>query len=543
MMKKLLSAFIVLIMLLTVCVSINATAAISSNSIVMKNESHNASNNGTIQVTFARNNYLEIDYFYDNELTQPIDTTNCWLNKGDSIYISKIKPKKTKSNLYNFSEFRFVFYDNDGNRTDVEKTSTASGKIYTVPNDFDGKGISILPIGTYKERELKLESYYFDLEGKRVDFTDKLWRINEGGELFVNGTQAVSPVESYTLSFDYSPYKDSYYFVRSEPKCFYHKESDSKVVFSKVNANEETQKYSIVMHPFITLRIKDTEHHWIVDDLFDKGAIKKIEKNSESLEKYKKGSEELKKAEIDISKLKIGDTVAITVGKDYKLVCSNLDLSNPIPMEEGYKYTIKFPENNEKSYQIEISTRNSEAEGKFEPPFISNGTFSLSYENGGDIKQGVELPAEGQRVELKIIGNDGFYVSGNDTENGIFKKTMSFSDYQRDIDKIISNHPIKKFISIKLPEKDAHGSCTYEIDGKTIKDVADGLRDNQKLKMTYTLNDDDRDLYEIERTNVWDGFWAWATGSSEVTVEIPINEDLNGMELVISDYIKLKEKD
>ena len=70
-------------------------------------------------------------------------------------------------------------------------------------------------------------------------------------------------------------------------------------------------------------------------------------------------------------------------------------------MEEGYKYTINFPENNEKLYQIEISTRNSNTEGKFESPFISNGTFSLSYENGADIKQGVELPAEGQRVVLK----------------------------------------------------------------------------------------------------------------------------------------------
>ena len=99
------------------------------------------------------------------------------------------------------------------------------------------------------------------------------------------------------------------------------------------------------------------------------------------------------------------------------------------------------------------------------------------------------------------------------------------------------------YISLKLPEHGKHGTCTYELDGKTVNDNAEGLRDNQKLKMKYTLNEDDKDFYEIERTNAWDGFWAWATGSSEVTVEIPINEDLNGTGLIISDYIKLKEKD
>ena len=148
--------------------TLNATATTTSETIVKENENSNDSSDGTIQVTFARNNYLEVEYYYDEELTHPIDTTNCRLNKGDSIYVSKIKPKKTKSNLYSFSEFRFVFYDNDGNRTDIKKTTNANGKVYTIPNDFEGKGISVLPIGAYKDRELKLESYYFDSDGDQV---------------------------------------------------------------------------------------------------------------------------------------------------------------------------------------------------------------------------------------------------------------------------------------------------------------------------------------------------------------------------------------
>ena len=119
---------------------------------------------------------------------------------------------------------------------------------------------------------------------------------------------------------------------------------------------------------------------------------------------------------------------------------------------------------------------------------------------------------------------------------------MSFSDYQKEIEKIISDHPIKKYVTIRLPEKDSHGTCVYKLDGNTIKGQAEKLRDNQKLELTYKLNEKDKDKYELERANAWDGFWAWATSSSEITVEIPITQDLNGMELDVSEYITLKEK-
>ena len=361
-MKKVLSVLIVAVMFLLSFASLNTAAETNNNQIAPANETLNETHNGTIQVSFGKNSYFDIDYYYDEAFTQPIDTTNCWLNKGDSIYVSGIKTKNAKSNLYFFSEFRFVKYNKEDKRDGVVETSTETeGKIYTLPIDFDGNGISVLPIGTYKDREIELDSYYFNSDGNPVEFTDKMWRINEGGELFANGTQTISPVESYTLSFDYSPYNDSYYFVKSTPECFYHKGTDSEVVFSKINSNEETQKFRVEMHRFINLQIKDTEHQWLVDDWFDKGAIIKIEKNSETLDEYQKGSSEFKRKEINIPKLKIGDTVSITVVKKYKLVSPNLCLTNPIPVEEGYQYTIQFPENNEYKYQIELSTRNTDS--------------------------------------------------------------------------------------------------------------------------------------------------------------------------------------
>ena len=193
---------------------------LAKNCLLRRSKSHNKSMKAKSK-SYLLQIVLDIDYFYDEAFTKPIDTRNCSLQKGESIYVSKIDVKNTKSNLYSFSEFRFVEYDSEGKRGESTTSNAKSGAIYTLPNDFDGQGISVLPVGSYKDREIKLESYFFDEKGEPVELTDKMWRINEGGDLFANGTQTVSPVESYILSFDYSPYKDSYYFVKSSPECFY----------------------------------------------------------------------------------------------------------------------------------------------------------------------------------------------------------------------------------------------------------------------------------------------------------------------------------
>ena len=43
--------------------TLNATATTTSETIVKENENSNDSSDGTIQVTFARNNYLEVEYY------------------------------------------------------------------------------------------------------------------------------------------------------------------------------------------------------------------------------------------------------------------------------------------------------------------------------------------------------------------------------------------------------------------------------------------------------------------------------------------------
>ena len=161
-MKRIVFVFLVVLMLSLPNLIPNVAAANSDNPSLVADNNQTISHNGTVQITFATNSFLEIKYFYDENLTQPIDTKNCYLNKGERIYVSEIDVKNTKSNLYSFSEFRFLEYDSDGKRTNTSSTQAVSGLIYTLPDDFDGQGISVLPIGSYKDRELKFDSYYFD---------------------------------------------------------------------------------------------------------------------------------------------------------------------------------------------------------------------------------------------------------------------------------------------------------------------------------------------------------------------------------------------
>lgn len=113
-MKKLLSATMIVLFFLTSFTT--STAAIGEKLLVASEQKPQQVNEGKIQITFASNSFLDIDYFYDEAFTKPIDTRNCFLQKGESIYVSKIDVKNAKSNLYSFSEFRFVEYDSEGKR-------------------------------------------------------------------------------------------------------------------------------------------------------------------------------------------------------------------------------------------------------------------------------------------------------------------------------------------------------------------------------------------------------------------------------------------
>ena len=75
----------------------------------------------------------------------------------------------------------------------------------------------------------------------------------------------ISPVDSYTIIYNYDAYQDDYYFVRSSPECWYSKESNHSVIFREVSSNEQNTEFAVEMHQYVTLNVTNSCRSWNAD--------------------------------------------------------------------------------------------------------------------------------------------------------------------------------------------------------------------------------------------------------------------------------------
>ncbi len=213
---------------------------------------------GSVHVTFATNPCLSITYYTNAERTEPItDLSACYLNPGDSIYASNAVSTNPNSNLYRLAGFRIYEYDAVGSRMEQntkEQAASASGLVYAIPAGFTGSEIAIFPLGEYPDRELALEVYTVDENGRTHALNDVgTWYV---GNEEVQGRQAtVSAVEPYTLSFTWE--KGQYFYVASSPKCFTaNPENGNKVQFWEADPTDEDRTYRVELCKCISLTLE-----------------------------------------------------------------------------------------------------------------------------------------------------------------------------------------------------------------------------------------------------------------------------------------------
>ena len=108
---------------------------------------------GPIHVTFAENRNITVSYYSDSSHSTLIDPSDCYLNPGDRIYVSDIIYDPQKKDNYVFSGFRFIEYDQEGNRLGETDGVTESGGIISISPGFTGTELAIEPVGNYKHSE------------------------------------------------------------------------------------------------------------------------------------------------------------------------------------------------------------------------------------------------------------------------------------------------------------------------------------------------------------------------------------------------------
>ena len=283
---------------------------------------------GTIHITFAKNRYLEINYYAEDSMETPLEMKACYMNPGDVLYAKVIECTNPNSDLYRLSEYRIVEYDAQGKiKSDkIQKVDSDIWK-YEIPCDFTGSELSILPVGEYQDRTLKMNVYYTDDEGNKCELSNAgSWSVNN--ESIDAGTVEINPIESYVLKLEYDT--KNYFFVSCNPECF---TKDPKnvgfVEFWKADPMGEDvsaeMNYSVELHKFLNLTIE-----------FEKAATVRV--NQDATQEVKKGKVWSNK------KLQFGDCIIIETEGDCILKDGNFkNLSvTKDPIVNGYRYTLKI---------------------------------------------------------------------------------------------------------------------------------------------------------------------------------------------------------
>ena len=448
-------------------------------------------NEKSIKITIATNTFLKCDYSTDANANASVTGSEVFLDPGDSLYVSDVNVNNNISNLYDFYCFRIWEYDRDGRKSKkpYEEVSVKNGLLLKIPESYTGTGFSIEPIGKYTNRHITARAYYLNNDQENT-LPNGQWKVNNTR---FNDSVDISPVESYTIVYDYQSYKDDYYFVKSTPMCWYAKESDNTVIFREVSSNEQETEFAVEMHPYITMKVTNKCINWasgipIIGNQ-GKGIIHSISKGQEAIEQDYTG-----KASFEIKKLKAGDKLSIRVGKEFKITGIDVSVGTAIPLgsdaENGYEYTIVIPDTRN-NIGIEISERNSNAEGTFQGYNQANAVVEIKRSNGTVLNVGDELPGDDEKVTMTIVPDQGYYIDGFTDKNNYsyVKKKIAFSRLEKDILSILEDHQAIKFISLSFVYSDEAGTYAYKLDGKKITEpLLQDVRVGQKLKVEFTAN-------------------------------------------------------
>ena len=385
-----------------------------------------------VKVTFAENNNLRVQYFTDSALRNEVDKSDFKIKKGNSIYAVVEISDDIFSSMYDFSGFKIFEYDENGDKKESSLTVNKDDNVYTLklPEDYIYSSISIEPIGMYHERNIKLNDYYSDEEDQQHLLTGT-WIVND--KEYTDDSVEISPVTSYIISYEYD--SNEYFYLSSDPECYYSNNIDGVVIFKQRDPDDETVDYSVELHKYITVTlISDLDRNVKVNGK-DKG---KIEANSELV----------------IDQLKYGDTVTIETDKEWSGLENNRELiltKTESMSNGGKKYIFIVPEKG--------------GEFTFDPKEYSYDYGKIRFKCFGQVIDSTQVLAKGSKIYYEQESAvSGYWLPGKDSEHFI-----EVGDENETKDALRSIHftPMVD-VSVKLPQPKCGGSVIYSLNGKRI---------------------------------------------------------------------------
>ncbi len=411
-------------------------------------ESQDVRSKNGIHISFATNNNLSVVYYSDKEHKTMIDTNAYYADPGTDIYADVSVSDDINSSEYGLSGFRIVEYDNKGGRKereDLKSDFLTSGLVLHVPENYNGYGLSVEPIGHYQNRIIRFEDYYVDDDGSKHALNGE-WAIND--KSVKNDSAEISPVSPYIVSYKYD--KENFFYLASSPACFYNDFALGEVIFKQREAADETVDYSVELHRFISVGLISNQD-------------RTVSVNGKSEQRIKANTE------LQIPQLKYGDSVIILTDKEWSDLqkCRDLILidSEKISNNE-FKYTMTVPQ---KGGEFEFNP----ADYKYEHGTIAFSCFGSKVTNTQFLAKGSKIYYEQETVD------SGYWLPDGDRYIVVSNK----EDTVRQL-KAIRFLPLVK-ATVSLPQPECGGRIIYKINGSRITSKSYQVSSGTKIQMDF----------------------------------------------------------
>ena len=501
---------------------------------------------GTVHVSFARNDFLHFDYYRDAALTEPLETADCWLNPGEAVFAGEPELTNPISKLYRFSEFVVLELNEKGSiRGVLQNVKNIPGEIYRIPDDFTGTDISIIPIGEYLERTVKLSAVSLAPDGSRTSLENGSWEIN--GNTFGNVSVKLNPIESYRINYDYSPYREKLYFAGSTPEFYWENSREGIITFLAEPSDDDYMEYEVRLHPYSQMTITNGVTYQNAVDSFLDGAAS-IFGNKSVIETQNiislvqvngvtKGNN-FSDTEITVSELKAGDEVLIRVPADLKLISEDIKGLASSESDAGRDYRFLLPDSDTLHFHLAVTQRNSTRNGVFHEIIPEHAKFEVISSVGIRYLEGSELPAENEKVTVKITPEKDFCVYGKNVKENIYLAEMKYSELADSVNEIIETHPVKPGIMVTLDTEDELGECVFWTGTQRLSGTV-MLREGQDLQFDYVLDPEAGYEVYLTREERMQGIEVVSPYVSTRTLDV--TDALQGQTLRCRDFVTLQE--
>lgn len=419
-----------------------------------------------IHVTFAQNNNLNVAYYTDTDHTDLIDSNDCYLDPGSSVYATISIDDEIFSSMYEFSGFRVFEIDSEGNRkesTSLKMTGSNTEQSMKIPDSFEGTDIVLEPLGTYKQRTISFNDYWSDDDNNKTDLNGT-WFVND--QECTSNSVEISPVTPYIISYTFD--SGEYFYLSSTPECYYSNSDDGIVIFNQREAYDETVDYSVELHKYLSFTLVSDVNRNISLNGGDSSYVRANE-------------------EYVLSKLKYGDTVTLKTSAPWPDLETNPDFivnGSSHTTDGDYVYTLLVPE--------------KDGMFLFDPSQYQYDHGTITFKCNGKKVTSPQMLAKGSKIYYEqASANTGYWLAGRD-------HYIVVGDAEETTKSLQEIHFTPKVdVKVSLPQPEYGGTVTYKMNGHRVYTDSVSTYSGEIITMKF---------------NPWEGWISDVTGEKNYRV-------------------------